>query len=1573
MGKPRDAEKVEAEEESKDPPSGFGEVLFDELKQVAIRRGGLAFLAGARERRRNATDEHGRKVNGSEIAEQLPIAAGAVRHLADIVLSHTKALRQVAKCARKRHPEAARSILRELALVVRCVREAVAAIGASAAVNDGEQPDPGAEGGTKILRSYRSYRRILRADKKCEALSERLRQIQSDPERLEADEMIADEARKSALDLDLVGLAFSGGGIRSATFNLGILQGLASFRLLGAFDYLSTVSGGGYIGGWLAAWIHHEKDIDNVQKQLHPKRIDQAEAMRGWPDWDRGNEELGTKKVEQDGESPNGRARLVRGVVEEEPEPIYHLRRYSNYLTPTTGLLSIDTWSMLSTYGRNFLLNQLILLPAAMALILFPRLVLWSFHLQQVASWRRLSLGVAMFLFAAAALIAMYSFLLVRRLAHSAPSGSHPTSTEIFLAKQARPELSWFRRYVVLPLIAAAILFSFLFSRPGSPFLDIPIPEWVVHLSACLTGYVPLAFAFGLFAGTFRLAVFLAIWLPWLIGMIWSRWRLRRSAADSGDADADPARARREETKVPSGDVGPMEFARRGMSSFLAAFTSATCLYATFSWFRALLSGAEGLLAPTMATFGPPAAILAIALSTAIESGLLGALEEEEIREWRASLGAYLLRVAAAWAIIFGISLYGPLLIAAVGPLRSAALGTGWLATSITGVLAGRGAKTRGGRDNAWEYLALFAPPVFVVGLLVLVAILDCLLLGVVPPLGFEHRSTRHFLEEMGNVTWLPTFLIVLAIAIIISLLVNVNLFSLHAFYANRLVRCYLGASRREGTRPPGRPHFAPSNCPAPARHPNPITGFDRDDDFPLKELKAFSQEVGMHGSGGLARGYQGPFPLIHAALSLVSGKELAWQERMAESFVLSPLYSGSKSTGYRKMDATRPEAGGGRQPGYGDDLGLGTAVSISGAAASPNMGYHSSLAVTFLMTVFNARLGWWLGNPGGNRWRDPGPRTGFYLFMELLGLTDATRPYVYLSDGGHFENLGVYELVRRRCRYIVVCDAGEDPSLAFWDLGSLVRKCREDLGVRIEIDIAPLLRQETWGRSRWHCSIGKIRYDDIDVSAIPGVLLYIKPSLTGDEPTDIRNYVVDHPRFPHEPTSNQFFSESQFESYRALGEHVAREVFRDAAGKGGGGRAGELFSALHRRWFPPPPDFDAHFLKSVDAYIAMQGQLRTDPNLSRLSDELYPETRSDADGYGAQDRAEVHAIGQVLQVMENVWLTVGLDSFAEHPMNRGWMNWFRRWSGSEVFQKHWPALRGEFSQDFVRFAERQLNLRVAPPGLIGYPPIGTDDPPFHAAIRRLDAEYVLEWSTRPWPGGEKYRPVGDHNGTGGRPEVNRGGIIELVAYAAEHAKDMFPDGKVPVWVIREPTLPGVAVDQPPWNGRGCGVILAWKTRDDDVKRDVIELFVWLRGPYRTLGIGRSCVEGAIGEIRRQLDPGGRKFTVRVDYPMRDVSATNGHRQGGVSGTDASGSEDRWQSMVWLSFFEGLGFRKKQQETPGQEVLSLYRSERGTSDRGRPAIPRRPGEEAGAAGGNGTRGLGARWLDPSGSANSTGT
>ena len=120
--------------------------------------------------------------------------------------------------------------------------------------------------------------------------------------------------------------------------------------------------------------------------------------------------------------------------------------------------------------------------------------------------------------------------------------------------------------------------------------------------------------------------------------------------------------------------------------------------------------------------------------------------------------------------------------------------------------------------------------------------------------------------------------------------------------------------------------------------------------------------------------------------------------------------------------------------------------MAISGAAASPNMGYHSSPPVGLVMTLFNVRLGWWLGNPArqARPYRREGPRWGPCGGQAVVSRPSATTddsPYVYLSDGGHFENLGLYEMLRRRCRFIVVIDAGCDPDFTFEDLGNAVRK----------------------------------------------------------------------------------------------------------------------------------------------------------------------------------------------------------------------------------------------------------------------------------------------------------------------------------------------------------------------------------------------------------------------------------------------------------------------------------------------------------------------------------------------------
>jgi hypothetical protein len=288
------------------------------------------------------------------------------------------------------------------------------------------------------------------------------------------------------------------------------------------------------------------------------------------------------------------------------------------------------------------------------------------------------------------------------------------------------------------------------------------------------------------------------------------------------------------------------------------------------------------------------------------------------------------------------------------------------------------------------------------------------------------------------------------------------------------------------------------------------------------------------------------PLHVVNVALNLVGGKKLAWQQRKAQPFTFSPLHCGAHRLGYRAAESYG-RGGLGRRA-----VSLGTALAISGAAASRNLGYHSSPAITFLMTFFNARLGWWLGNPGAagaGTFGHSRPTLAIGpLISETLGLTDDRNPYVHLSDGGHFDNLGLYTMVLRRCRRIVVVDAGQDPECRFEDLGNAIRKIRIDLGIHIELKKMPL--QAEAGDAGRYCAVGIIHYVEVDgEGAQDGELLYLKPVVCGGEPRDILHYKALSKTFPHE-SSGGGFTDPQFESYRMLGAHAIRTICESREGE---------------------------------------------------------------------------------------------------------------------------------------------------------------------------------------------------------------------------------------------------------------------------------------------------------------------------------------------------------------------------------------------------------------------------------------
>ena len=154
----------------------------------------------------------------------------------------------------------------------------------------------------------------------------------------------------------------------------------------------------------------------------------------------------------------------------------------------------------------------------------------------------------------------------------------------------------------------------------------------------------------------------------------------------------------------------------------------------------------------------------------------------------------------------------------------------------------------------------------------------------------------------------------------------------------------------------------------------------------------------------------------------------------------------------------------------------------------------------------------------------------------------------MYLSDGGHFENLGLYEMVLRRCRRIVVIDGGADPDYTFEDLANAVRKIRIDFGIEIEFKGDFPIQKKGDGTGH-HCAYGEIKYSCVDLGAPVGELVYIKTSLNGDEPRDVLHYAAQNSSFPQQPTYDLWFDEAQLESYRRLGSHVVQTICGDNGG----------------------------------------------------------------------------------------------------------------------------------------------------------------------------------------------------------------------------------------------------------------------------------------------------------------------------------------------------------------------------------------------------------------------------------------
>jgi hypothetical protein len=1245
------------------------------------------------------------------------------------------------------------------------------------------------------------------------------------------------EERLRALKEHLLGLALSGGGIRSASFAVGVLQGLASLGFIRRIDYLSTVSGGGYAGGWLSAWLRREENPANVESQLAFSRVDQAKADRG--PW-----------------MPRERA------VDEEPEPIHHLREYSSYLSPRAGLMTVDTWTVVAIYIRNILINLAMLLPAILALVMAAALVVCFYDSMSNPSLLKCAIAVLL----AIPLV----YLIVRSAYFNAQAvkairdrdrGTYATCpTRELWFEQPKSQLSVVTLPLVIALVPAPMIYMVIVNtlcqlgQPGDPTVS--------HASAPFFSWPSLVLQ------------------PILWGAaayISSRWIYRRELSND---------------------------TKGYWSKLIEGMVLATLFGAGLCAVVASLLAPWRMRADVLATFAPVAATSMLFLMITSFVALLGRVISPAEREWWARLCAHLLIASVGWLVTMGSIIYVPRLLNYLNHFNSSAnLGAAvtWVGATATGVLAGKSRLTRmDGKGNpVLEVIAAVTPSVFLVGLLSVTAIAGSAMLSrLVPP--STHNSgaeaiaklvyLRHFDE--ASAPYAAGLMIVMALlSYVVGHQVNVNLFSLNEMYANRLVRAFLGASRQK---PRWKQRWqshdttvltgAATHAGGSVRDANLITGFDPDDDFALADLR-----IGSKHPKNSKNLYCGPHLVINTTLNLVGEGELAWRNRKSESFVLTPLYCGSKRTGFAETSKSV------------STLTVGRAMAISGAAIDPNMNFHQSPALTALLTIFNARLGWWMQNPGyvGTRarslgdmqevWAAKSPNYNDLFWNELFGETNSKGEFVHLSDGGHFDNLGVYELIRRRCRYIVVVDAGEDTEASDDNLATLIRLVRIDFGVRITLDTSPLKLYGPDRLSKSHCVIGEVHYDNVDGGELPGTIVYIKISMTGDEPSDLQQYASTHSNFPHTPTADQMFDEELFECYRALGAHAARSVFEAAVAEiphhteqSDPRRFNpRFFSALRRRWAIRLDDQDDRFLEATRAWAVIERDLRNQQSLRDLSRDLYPEM-------GDSCRVELHAISQMIQIMEDVWVSLRLNQYRDLPMNRGVMNTFRRWTATAAFHRHWSILRSQYGSEFVRFCEDQLLVGASDPVIELF---DRNDARHEKALRLLAEEFRREW-----------------------PDVcapdNRATAIDLDDLV-EKAQQLKLNDKSPVYLI--------------WLGSSglqegeevryfiCGIMLIRQAKPISKlgtgKPKIAskhELLIWIRRAHRSMGVGGKCAD----QLFRKLACDGEVLSngLWIRYP----------------GSRSSSSRHQERSM-WMNFFSTYDFHLADGDDPKpDDELVLY-------------------------------------------------
>ncbi len=829
---------------------------------------------------------------------------------------------------------------------------------------------------------------------------------------------------------DVVGLAISGGGIRSATFALGILQSLAKKSLLRRIDFLSTVSGGGYIGSFLGR-LYTRDDLTEAVKSARPQSETEENSQPA--------------KVEAILKTPRS-------------APVYWLRENGRYLAPNG---ASDIVVAVGNTVRNWITIHLVTFSTIF--FLFLSLCALRFCVPETA-----------------ATLPMANTL---KSLYEAVRDLPPT-----MATEAHRLLWW------------------------SPLLNVPIKLVLAICVAFLAMYLVATFGTNgsRNARVRRILTDLFSWsLVWVcvffaIGFIDTLGQsLVWALAEEGRSNV---------SRWLAGSLGA------AISALAIGASSAKRVIGLFGGEDKKPRGLGILL-----NVGAPIAALGLTV-------------------------AYLTVISAcAHCVVWGYD-YAP----AKTPAAQHSQPERMVISQFEDTALLMEGKAKEGRSLADLHIKV------------------------------NHRRLLFF--------WSTTLLLTLGLGFSLHV---VNMSTYLPLYSARITRTYLGATNPERWKPSGAPITKPlpnEDVDLAEYRPHEKGGPLHIINTTLNETISGQSSIEQHDRKGLnfALGpacmsagvqhhafWQSPKnePLLPPDLESVTHQGLA--EPATNQVGIEPVYE--TEGGFRVF--CKKEDGNLARP---ERLSLGQWVGISGAAFSTGLGYRTNWSLSFLAAFFNVRLGYWWDSGIYRKdrakissstplspLRELGATlsqhfpTQALLFCELLARFPGTsRRHWYLSDGGHFENSACYELIRRRIPFIICCDDGADPNYEFFDVSNLVRLARTDFGAEIIFagsdpksavgsldDVRPHVtdhvKQDADSApprySKAHATLATVKYADTGEESH---ILFIKPTLSADMRRDILNYAEAHPSFPNESTLDQFFDESQWESYRKLGETIGDSLF---------------------------------------------------------------------------------------------------------------------------------------------------------------------------------------------------------------------------------------------------------------------------------------------------------------------------------------------------------------------------------------------------------------------------------------------